>query len=75
MAIQYSERMRAEEAFKRGFYYGLGFWISGIVLNITAAVLILAVLMGLGLVGAAASRPDRPANRPNVTRPASSPLR
>lgn len=75
MAIQYSERMRAEEAFKRGFYYGLGFWISGIFLNVCAAVLIFAILMGLGLIGAAASGPDRPSNRANVTRPASSPSR
>ncbi len=67
--------MKPEEAFKRGFYYGLGFWISGLFLNACAALLIFAILMGLGVVGAAASRQDRPANRPNVTRPASGPLR
>lgn len=65
----YTDKMRAEEAFKRGFYYGLGFWISGIFLNVCAGLLIFAVLMGLGVIGAAASRPDRPASRSNVTRP------
>jgi hypothetical protein len=53
MAIQYSERMRPEEAFKRGFYYGLGFWISGIFINVCAALLIFAVLLAVGVVGSA----------------------
>ena len=73
--VAYSDRMKPEEAFKRGFYYGLGFWISGIFINVCAALLIFAILLGLGIVGAAASRPDRPAKHSNVTRPASGPLR
>ena len=70
MAIQYSDRMKPEEAFKRGFYYGLGFWISGIFLNVTAAVLIIAVLIGIGAIGSVfPEREDAPQVRSNRVDP------
>lgn len=44
-------KMRPLEAFRRGFYGGLGFWCSFMALNIVAALLGLLALMALGIVG------------------------
>jgi hypothetical protein len=74
----YGDRMRAEEAFKRGFYYGLGFWISGIFLNVAAAAVIFAILLGIGVIGSAIPerrqpqqlRPDSVQNRLPASAPA-----
>lgn len=42
------------EAFKRGFYGGLGLWCSFMVLNILAFLLSLVILMALGVITAGA---------------------
>lgn len=41
------------EAFKRGFYGGMGLWCSFMVLNIIAGAIVLIVLMALGVLSAA----------------------
>ena len=58
MAIQYTERMRPEEAFKRGFYYGIGFWVAGIFIQVVAFMVGLAILLALGIISTAALRPS-----------------
>ena len=77
MTIQYSDRMKPEEAFKRGFYYGLGFWISGIFINVCAALLIFAVLLAVGVVGSAmpgrAGTPQVRSQRVQPTLPTTTP--
>lgn len=40
------------QAFAHGFYGGLGFWFSGLMLNVAAGALALAVLLALGIVSA-----------------------
>jgi hypothetical protein len=57
MAITYSERLRPDEAFKRGFYYGLGFWVAGIFLQALFFVVGIVVLLALGIISSAVLSP------------------
>ena len=41
------------EAFKRGFYGGLGLWCSFMVLNLVAALIGVMLLVALGVLGSA----------------------
>lgn len=44
------ERLPPGECFKRWFYGGLGLWCAFLCINIMAAIVVVGILLGLGII-------------------------